>query len=295
MAIDRPRTVVTAEPAAAVNTPSGLSERYAKDSIELLNVSGIDLDIETAIPRHMGLGSGTQLALAIHTAIARAHDRSPDLRENAPMLDRGGRSGIGVGTFEAGGFLIDAGHASDQFTPDRPPTGSWTVPPISARHPIPDHWRFLLVIPDMTPGRSEADEDASMRSIVESADSAVADEIASVVLDHLLPGLATERISLVGEAMTTIDRLNGRWFESEQGGRHRPATRTIVELLRNEPAIFGTGQSSWGPTIYGLTDSRRESQAKAAGEAALEELDCGGRVRLAQPRNTGATVAMSID
>ncbi|WP_143420886.1 beta-ribofuranosylaminobenzene 5'-phosphate synthase family protein, partial [Halorubrum halodurans] len=151
---------------------------YAATAVDLLDVPGAAVTVRASLPRHAGLGSGTQLAATTLTAVARAHGREPAVRERAPALGRGGRSGIGVAAFEAGGFVLDAGHPTARFTTDRPADGEWTVPPVAARHAVPDDWRFLLVRPDAEPGRNGEREDASMRAAVERAEPGLADRIA---------------------------------------------------------------------------------------------------------------------
>lgn len=290
LALDRPMTTVVAERADRVEAPDAATADYARRSVDLLGVEGARVQIEQALPRHAGLGSVTQCALAIHAAIARAHDRDPAVRTTAPLLDRGGRSGVGVATFEAGGFVVDAGHPADAFTHERPPRGEWTVPPVAVRHPLPDDWRFVLAIPDAAPGRSGDAEEASMRAVVEAADPAIADRISAVVVDRLLPAAATGDPRSFGAAVAEIGRLNGVWYADEQGGRYRPAVAPIVERLEECDAVFGAGQSSWGPTVYAITDADHVAAAEGAAMDALADEGPGGRTYVSRPRNAGATV-----
>ncbi|MFB6159652.1 MAG: GHMP kinase, partial [Haloferacaceae archaeon] len=208
----------------------------------------------------------------------------------APELGRGGRSGVGVATFERGGAVLDAGHPTARFTSDRPPVGSWTVPPVAARHPVPDDWRFLLVVPDAAPGRSDEREDRSMRATVERADAATADRIAGVVTRRLLPALAEGAVERFGDAVAEVGRLNGSWYADEQGGVYRPPVGAVVASLADSPAVDGAGQSSWGPAVYGVTDASRATAAAEAGERALEEAGVEGRVEVVAGRNRGRRV-----
>ncbi|ESP87125.1 beta-ribofuranosylaminobenzene 5'-phosphate synthase family protein, partial [Candidatus Halobonum tyrrellensis] len=242
------------------------------------------------LPRHMGLGSGTQLALAVLAGVARAHDCEPRVRERAPALGRGGRSGVGVAAFEAGGVVLDAGHPTERFTTDRPADGDWRVPPVVARHPVPDDWRFLLVVPDADPGRSAADEDDSMRATVEAADPGVADRIAGVLQRRLLPAAAEGAVERFGAAVGEVGRLNGAWFADAQGGVYRPPVGDLVAALADDPAAFGAGQSSWGPTVYAVTDADRAEAARTAGERALATAGVDGEVSVVRGCNEGATV-----
>ncbi|QCS42513.1 beta-ribofuranosylaminobenzene 5'-phosphate synthase family protein [Natrinema versiforme] len=285
-----PRVTVTAEPAAAVEAADPLVRAYANRAVDILEVPGVALALEESLPRHVGLGSGTQLALAVLTATARAHGLEPRVRERAPAMGRGGRSGVGVATFEGGGFAVDAGHPTNRFTTEPPAEGDWTVPPVVARHDLPPEWRFLVVVPDAEPGRSGDNEDASMRSVVERADPAVADELAGVVTRKLLPAAAAGRLEPFGEAIAEIGRKNGAWYADAQGGVFRPPAGELVETLEDCPVLSGVGQSSWGPVVYGVTDTAHADEAEAAAAAALADRGLDGRVILAEPAETGARV-----
>ena len=288
--LDRPETVVEATPAETVTCDDATVRDYAARATDLLDVSGADVTVHERLPRHAGLGSGTQLALATLAAVAAAHGRDDvDVRKLAPQLGRGGRSGVGVATFESGGFVLDAGHPTTRFTTDRPVDGDWAVPPVAARHAVPDDWRFLVCIPDVDPGRDGDEEDESMRSVVERADPAIADRIAGILTRRLLPAIATGSAERFGEAVAEVGRLNGAWYADEQGGVYRPPVGALVERLAETPAVYGAGQSSWGPAVYGVTDAAHADAALEAGEAALDAVG-GGRVFVARGRNRGARV-----
>ncbi|WP_128476370.1 beta-ribofuranosylaminobenzene 5'-phosphate synthase family protein [Halorussus pelagicus] len=290
VALDSPRVEVVADPAETVRCNHDDASAYARRAVELLGVSGADVTVERTLPRHVGLGSGTQLALAVLAAVARAHGRNPRVRERAPKLGRGGRSGVGVATFESGGFVLDSGHPTERFTADRPPRGEWSVPPVTASHEVPDDWRFVVVHPDAEPGRSGDDEDASMRSVVERADPSLADEIAAVVTRRVLPAVAEGDPETFGAALAEVGRLNGAWYADEQGGVYRPPVGELVAELSGTTAIAGAGQSSWGPAVYAVTTDERAPAAREAAHAALSAAGVGGEVVVAEPRNRGAEI-----
>ncbi|WP_135824225.1 beta-ribofuranosylaminobenzene 5'-phosphate synthase family protein [Halorussus ruber] len=288
--LDAPRVVVTADPADEVRCNHDAAREYARRAVELLGVAGAEVTVEETLPRHVGLGSGTQLALTVLAAVAQAHDCDPTVRERAPKLGRGGRSGVGVATFESGGFVVDSGHPTERFTADRPARGEWSVPAVAARHGIPDNWRFVVVLPDSDPGRNGEAEDESMRSVVERADPALADEIAAVVTRRVLPAIAEGDAERFGAAVAEVGRLNGAWYADEQGGVYRPPVGELVAELAKSPAIAGAGQSSWGPAVYGVTTERRADAAREAAREALSTAGVGGEVLLAGPRNRGARI-----
>jgi len=290
LALDEPQLVVEAEPADALDCDDDAAEPYARRVIDVLDVAGAEVQLRERFPRHVGLGSGTQLALATLIAVARAHDLTADARTVAPRLGRGGRSGVGVATFEQGGFVVDGGHPTERFTHKPPAEGDWDVPPVVASHHVPADWRFLLVVPDTDPGQSGSDEDRSMRTAIERADPGIADQISALLTRRLLPAIATRDRRDFGGAAARLGRLNGAWYADEQGGVYRPPAGSIVEHLADAPAVTGAGQSSWGPTVWGLTDTDGTSEAKEAGYRALEAAGVGGEVHVAAPRNTGASL-----
>jgi beta-ribofuranosylaminobenzene 5'-phosphate synthase len=286
VALDDPRVVVEAARADAVDADPALREAVAT-ACDLLDVPGARVRLVEGLPRHVGLGSGTQHALAALAAVAGAYDRDPAVRERAPALGRGGRSGVGVATFETGGAVVDAGHPTERFTTTPPARGEWTVPPVLARHAVPDDWRFLLVVPGGE-GKSGETEDDSMRTAVERADPAIADELSTLLVRRLLPALAAGDREAFGAAVGEFGRLNGAWYADEQGGVYRPPAGELVAALGDSPAVTGVGQSSWGPTVYGVTDRANAGAAREAGHAALDEAGVRGEVRVVRGRNEGA-------
>ncbi|GAA0715463.1 beta-ribofuranosylaminobenzene 5'-phosphate synthase [Halorubrum trapanicum] len=293
-----PEVSVTVETGSAAGDPAGSTptvrddaREYATAATDLLGVDGARITVRESLPRHAGLGSGTQLAAATLAAVATAHGEPARVRERAPALGRGGRSGVGVATFERGGFVLDAGHPTARFTTDRPADGEWTVPPVAARHTVPDDWRFLLVEPDADAGRSGAAEDDAMRTAVERAEPGIADRIGGIVTRRVLPAIATGNAESFGAAVAEIGRLNGAWYADEQGGVYRPPVGEVVASLSGASPVFGAGQSSWGPTVYGVTDADHADAAAEAGERALDAAGVGGEVAVVRAANEGARIA----
>ncbi|MEF8783814.1 MAG: beta-ribofuranosylaminobenzene 5'-phosphate synthase family protein [Haloarculaceae archaeon] len=290
VALSEPRIVVEAEPAASVRCDEPAAEGYVRDAVDLLGVEGAEVRVPRCPRRHIGFGSGTQIALSCLVAVARAQGREVVAREYAPDLGRGGRSGVGVATFEDGGFVVDAGHPTEQFTSAPPERGDWDVPRPIARHRLPEAWRFVLVTPDVPTGKSGTPEEESIRAVVERAGPGIADEIATLLVRRLLPAVSEGDIGAFGDAVARLGRLNGAWYADEQGGVYRPPAGKLVDRLSDSPAVHGAGQSSWGPTVYGVT---REPDLEAAVEAArraLAERGIDGEVQTATPRNDGASV-----
>lgn len=64
VALDEPRVVVAAEPASDVRCRHPAAREYAEQAVDLLGADGVDLSVERTLPRHAGLGSGTQIGRA---------------------------------------------------------------------------------------------------------------------------------------------------------------------------------------------------------------------------------------
>lgn len=288
VALAEPQITVTAEPAATLSCEPAIRS-YCEAVIETLDVRGADISVEL-FPRHVGLGSGTQLSLACLCAVASAYDIDCRPRERAPAVGRGGRSGVGVATFERGGFVIDAGHPTERFTTEPPAPGDWKVPEPLGCWSLPDAWRFVIVIPETEAGPSGETEDEQMRAVVERANPSIADEIATVLTRRLLPAVVEDDLTAFGQAVARLGRLNGAWYADEQGGVYRPPAGPIIESLSASRAITGAGQSSWGPTVYGVTAKDMQGQAETAGKQALMDAGVDGSVQIVRPGKTGATI-----
>src|SRR6266487_2969698 len=75
--------------------------------------------VHHTIPSHAGLGSGTQLALAVARAAAELTGLPTEVAALARAVDRGLRSGVGTWTFAHGGFVLEGGRAdhADRVAP----------------------------------------------------------------------------------------------------------------------------------------------------------------------------------
>lgn len=251
VALEEPRLVVEAAPAGQLTVEGPERERvlefagrfYAHYTADVPDASTAHLRVLEAIPPHVGLGSGTQLALAVGTALARLHGlgQQIDLFELARVMERGRRSSMGIGAFQQGGFLVDGGHPGEGDDPS----------PIIIRRDLPPDWRFVVVTPEIGPGLSGEEEDQAFVEM-ERPSAAHAGQIARLLVMKMLPAVEESDIVSFGEALTEIQRLVGDSFAPVQGGRYANAVsaRLIAYLL--EQGALGAGQSSWGPTVYGL-------------------------------------------
>ena len=144
-----PTLLLSATRAETIEVTGEDAERAAEFASRFLTHHGLDrrirLHVHRALPRNVGLGSGTQLALAVARALAEMHGLSTDPRGLARAVGRARRSAIGTWTFADGGLVVEGGRH-----PDRDECG-----PLVSRLPFPPDWRCVLAVPDAD-GRASA-------------------------------------------------------------------------------------------------------------------------------------------
>jgi beta-ribofuranosylaminobenzene 5'-phosphate synthase len=253
LAIDRPVTRLTIRRAAAPAVEGLEAERAARHLALLTRHFGLTpayrLTIHEAIPAHAGLGSGTQLALGIAAALRRLEGLSPDDSNDALLLRRGARSGIGLGLFQRGGLIVDGGRGAQTATP-----------PVVARMDFPPQWRVIVVLDPRTEGMHGRDEQAAFARLADF-EAASAAEICRLVLIKALPALAEHDIGSFGDAIARLQEIAGDYFAPAQGGvpyASAAVARAMEELRRH--GARGIGQSSWGPTGFAFAADAKEAR-----------------------------------
>jgi len=284
VAVDRPRLTVKVSDSGETRIRGARSDRAANIVETLLRDggvdSGVDVEIVEDIPEHTGFGSGTQLVMALGTALARLHDLSLEPEEIAVRFGRSRVSGVGVHAFLGGGFIVDGGHAL---------TRRDAVPPLVFRHRVPDDWLFVIGIPDIKRGVSGEQEKAAFRALEPPPAEVVAD-VARLVLLQMIPSIIEPDIERFGDAMTKLDTKFGSYWAKVQGGVYsHPGIEAGVNHLLAEGAL-GAGQSSWGPALYGLAEGRTQSGRLAASLERFLNKDGRGEAFVTAADNVGAVI-----
>jgi beta-ribofuranosylaminobenzene 5'-phosphate synthase len=282
VSVSRPAVVLEAQPADELSGEGAEAERaltFARRCRDALGLAGgARLRVVEAIPPHVGLGSGTKLALAVAQAMAALHGRNIDPPRLAQAAGRAARSAVGMWTFALGGLVVEGGVRRGLERPA----------PLLMHHTMPEEWRIVLVVPKADPGLSGAAEDQAFGRLVPSPERSAA--IAQLVLTSLLPALVERDVNEFGAALTQVQELVGDSFADVQGGRFHPRAGALVEALLRFGAA-GAGQSSWGPAVYGVVGSEsagRELARRMEGVVAGE-----GSVELVTFDNRGARVERS--
>jgi beta-RFAP synthase len=298
LAITRPRFALRIEPA-----PSLVVEGDEADRVELLASRFHDrldlpprarIQVLESIPEHIGMGSGTQLALALAAGLSRLHNVDLPPAELCVLMGRGRRSGVGYHLFQRGGFVVEGGHsaggqmAGGQGASGHPAggrAGAAKAPPLLLRQEFPEAWRIVLAIPTVERTISgEAEEEAFGR--LSPAPERTVERIAHLVLMRLLPALAERDLPSFGAALAEVQDLVGSCFASVQEGPFHPAGAALVRRLR-EAGACGVGQSSWGPAVYAFAADEREERRLID---LLKRADPGATVLSARGWNRGATI-----
>ncbi|WP_244500489.1 GHMP kinase [Methyloceanibacter methanicus] len=283
LSLDRPWTRLTLQHAREDAFSGPEAERAARYLRALAEAQGLDsayrLDISEAIPSHAGLGSGTQLALAVGAAVAALEGLDLSPADIARTLGRGARSGIGIATFETGGAVLDSG----------PRDGA--LPQLVARVPFPSSWRTLLIFDPETKGLDGEDEIAAFEASPAYSEEARA-ALEARIVERALPALETGDFGVFCEEVGYLQARMGDYFAPRQGGVYTsPRVGAVLDALR-AAGVTGLGQSSWGPTGFAFAQSETEAQRllRIASDA-----DAGAALQLlvAKGRNEGAEITHS--
>ena len=252
LAINGLKTSITFNAASQLRVTGPENERvrgYLQAMQRVLDIENTcHVRIDEVVPAHAGLGSGTQIALAVAAGVRRFHGLPLDVRGDAIRLERGARSGVGIGLFDHGGLVVDGGRG--------PLT---TAAPVVSRMPFPEQWRILVVLDPHRQGVHGPDEREVFSKLAPSSDGQAA-HLCRLVLMKALPALAERDIAGFGSAINEMQVLLGDYFAAIQGGSRfsSPDVAAALAALEDEGA-YGIGQSSWGPTGFAFAPSAEEA------------------------------------
>ncbi|MBY9007446.1 MAG: hypothetical protein KGD63_11880 [Candidatus Lokiarchaeota archaeon] len=276
------------------------AHKYYRESIEIINEKASKIfkkyninnknfhfNLIKYYPSHVGLGSKTQLSLAIANSIAKLKNLEINHRELTKIVERGGTSGIGWKGFLTGGFILDAGHEfgigkeKENFLPS---SASKSADPALTllRYDIPENWRFVLTIPNIKKG-AYGDEEVSIFKKYTPIPKEEVNEVSHQILMKIIPGLLKNDLDCFGEGLKSIQSIGFKKIEIKLQNK-------VVKDLLNFIDNYGAkayGMSSFGPSVVGIVDS--DFQAKKMLQAIQDHLkDIGGHFYICKPNNIGA-------
>jgi len=290
ISIDHPHVMISAEIADDIEIigHSLLAQRMkAAARVLLPEGQGVRVTIEEDMPPHVGCGSGTQAALSVAAAVNRLYGLGLSVRDMAIAVERGGTSGIGVASFEKGGFIVDGGHKFSDKGSFSPSSASKTPPgPVLFREDFPD-WEIVLALPgeDMHIGAHDAQEVDIFRKECPIPLHEV-QAVAHIVLMKMMPAIVEKDIEGFGQATNRLQTLG---FKQREIRLQHQAVRDLIELLQDSGA-YGAGMSSFVPVVYAFTDNPEDATYLKEDAQAFLDSTIGGKVIITRANNTGASI-----
>jgi beta-RFAP synthase len=188
---------------------------------------------------HSGLGSGTQLALAVAESLCRFVDHPCDQVDLARRIARrGDRSAVGIHGYFAGGLIYEAGQPGCPLNPVR------------RRVEVPGQWRVALYRPSEPFAAISGEREREQFSRLTDTRCDFRDELQSIAESEIVPAARAGDFKRFAEAVSTYNHRSGLLFASVQGGAYNG--KTVADLVHSlaDLGAVGVGQSSWGPSVF---------------------------------------------
>ena len=203
------------------------------------------LNIEKLSPQHIGLGSGTQLALSIGTAVSNLNNLNLNIEKIGKILNRSYRSEVGLINFKYGGFLIDLKIKNKFFT---------NIDKVF----FPEDWKIILIkdLKQGLHGKNEIDAFKKTKKFPKINNIRLTD----LVLLKIYPSLIENNFNEFSKTITKLQNIMGNYFNVLQGGRFSsPAVSSVLSFLEKEN-ILGYGQTSWGPSGFAFFPNIKKAE-----------------------------------
>ena len=256
------------------------TERFA----EHFGLAGAEVVARKSIPKFVGMGYHTTLALSIGNALAKLYRLKLTTEEIALVMKRGAITSLGVYAFKVGGFIVEGGF--------RVKEREKMIPPLIFRQSVPDNWLFVIAIanePQEKIAKMRENEDDILRNL-KLMPKETSDMLSRIVLVKIIPSMVEGDLKSFGEGLTTFNSELGKFWNEYQCGRtycHPVVEEEIKIMLRKSTCAC---QTSWGPTIYGIVD--RQTEAETLKKELNEYLanNGGGEVFITKANNVGAVI-----
>lgn len=226
-------------------------------------LAGMQIALGEHTPDHIGLGTGTQLGLAVAAGLSAFHGLPvPPLEELCRSVGRGLRSAVGAYGFAHGGMIVDRGKLPGEF-----------LSPLDCRLELPAAWRFVLVRPLQGAGLAGEREQQAMHHANRNL-APLTEKLVAEAREHLVPAAATGNFTDFAASLGRYCELAGQFYTDVQGGPYNgPAVTALAEKIRALGHV-GFGQSSWGPTLFVVCAN------DVAADRLIEQLSAGDPTRV---------------
>lgn len=225
-------------------------------------------------PSHNGLGSGTQLSMAVADALCRFErmDVPPETLA-CKIADRGKRSAVGVHGYLHGGLIFETAVTAAKLNR------------IHTRVELPRQWTIVVVRPreqsDVVSGRLEKDQFDKLPLV----DPTTHSELRMHIEEAIVPAAKAADFDTFADAVSRYNEASGKLFASVQGGAYNGAAITSLVQWLQKQCIAGVGQSSWGPGVFTWFEDR--DAAEEFVEQLSNEIEL---ITITAPRNRGREI-----
>ncbi|MCP4192912.1 MAG: hypothetical protein GY768_20045 [Planctomycetaceae bacterium] len=253
--VDNPSISLVADPHTDFMAEGPLAERILEFALRWqqhyqLELPNCRLQVLQSPTQHVGLGAGTQLALAVATALHTFRAETvPETPKLALSVGRGQRSCIGSYGFCRGGLLFELGKQAEE-----------PFATLADRVELPASWRVVQIRSNQATGLSGKVETKAFKqlpSVPPSTTQALIEEVTT----SMLPAARNGDFAQFSNSVYRYGFQAGECFTEQQGGPF--ANRQLeswVAAIRKQ-GCAGVGQSSWGPTLFAFHPTQAEALA----------------------------------
>ncbi|WP_297498507.1 beta-ribofuranosylaminobenzene 5'-phosphate synthase family protein [Thermococcus sp.] len=244
----------------------------------------VEVKVKSYIPKWVGLGFHTTLALSIGEGINRLFNLGLSFEEVALAMRRGLITALGFYAMKTGGFIYEGGFPVDKREK--------AVPPLIFRDEVPDDWLFVVAVPE-TPRKALAEirkrEDEILEDLKKMPPE-LADRLSRMVLMKILPAFVERDIKTFGEGLYQFNHLLGEfWSDYQENVYCCDLVKEGIKLMLGK--AYCACQTSWGPAFYGLVKGEASAEeVKSIIESFLHENGDGGDVFITKADNWGMVV-----
>ncbi|WP_202318713.1 beta-ribofuranosylaminobenzene 5'-phosphate synthase [Archaeoglobus neptunius] len=282
LALNEPYIQITAKESEDVII-KGVStniERFRLSASKMAEFCGKGLEIEVLsdYESHVGLGSGTQISLAVGRAYSEIYSLGLTTRQIAEIMGRGGTSGIGVAVFDHGGLVVDGGHSMKEKKSFLPSSASKAKPaPVIARLDFPE-WDVILAVPNLKGFFGEEEVNLFQKCCPVPLEEVR--ELCHLILMKMLPAVVEADLDEFGRAIGRIQELGFKKAEVSQYGDLIKGCLSLGDCV---------GMSSTGPAVYAVTDTNAKVLSRDI-ESYFRERGFECSVYITKGRNRGVEI-----
>lgn len=211
------------------------------------------INILKSIPEHVGLGSGTQLALSLSLVLAKISKINIPFEEFVKVCGRGQRSSVGINCFRKGGFIVDAGKEKK----------SDNLSPLIFHNSWPEDWKIILLMERNIKGIYGQKEKSEFIKISKEKIQPKNNNFETLVM-NIIPSIIEKNFEMFCKGISKIQKTTGEYFVEAQGGLYTSKNVEKIFMKLEKNGYEGYGQTSWGPTgfIFCKNGNEQENMLK---------------------------------